>query len=298
MFHCAGWTFPWSVTAVGGVHVCLRKIDYAEIWRYLTEEGVTHYNAAPTVNLNLLNHPAATKLDRPVRVTVAGSAPSAPLFKKMFSYNLQPVHVYGLTEVYGPSTKAYFLPSYHDHDEDKLWTSLRWQGHGFLGARDTRVVKQTEGGLEDVRRDGKEVGQVVFRGNIVMKGYLFNKAETEKAFKDGWFWSGDLAVVHPEGQIELVDREKDIIISGSVPFLIFWMATNDRRGEYIVDGGGTGVVGESPRLRSRRDPSCARKMGRTTQSRNHTSPRGIPPRGNARGNSGVGKEQDGGVDGS
>jgi acyl-CoA synthetase (AMP-forming)/AMP-acid ligase II len=217
MFHCAGWTFPWSVTAVGGVHVCLRKIDYAEIWRYLTEEGVTHYNAAPTVNLNLLNHPAAAKLDRPVRVTVAGSAPSAPLFKKMFLHNLQPVHVYGLTEVYGPSTKAYFLPSYHGHDEDKLWTSLRWQGHGFLGARDTRVVKQTEGGLEDVRRDGKEVGQVVFRGNIVMKGYLFNKAETDKAFKDGWFWSGDLAVVHPEGQMELVDREKDIIISGLPP---------------------------------------------------------------------------------
>jgi len=133
----------------------------------------------------------------------------------MISYNLLPVHVYGLTEVYGPSTKSYYLPSFHALPEDKLWTSLRWQGHGFLGARETRVVRETkEGGWTDVRRNGKDVGQVVFRGNIVMKGYLFNDNDTKKAFKGGWFWSGDLAVVHPEGQIEIVDREKDIIISG------------------------------------------------------------------------------------
>lgn len=229
MFHCAGWTFPWSVTAVGGVHVCLRKIDYGEIWRYLIEEGITHYNAgtspnpfvtnlAPTVNLNLLSHPSARKLDHPVRVTVAASAPSATLFQKMTSHNLLPVHVYGLTEVYGPSTKNYYLPSFHSLPDEKRWNNMaKWQGHGFLGTRDARVVKRTttnKQGWIDVQRDGKDVGEIVFRGNIVMKGYLNNVEGTKKAFEGGWFWSGDLAVIHPGGQIEIVDREKDIIISG------------------------------------------------------------------------------------
>jgi len=163
----------------------------------------------------------------------------------MISYNLLPVHVYGLTEVYGPSTKSYYLPSFNALPEDKLWTSLRWQGHGFLGARETRVVRETkEGGWTDVRRDGKDVGQVVFRGNIVMKGYLFNDNDTKKAFKGGWFWSGDLAVIHPEGQIEIVDREKDIIISGKplnssspLSFILEAGLLIGRRGEYFVDDG-------------------------------------------------------------
>jgi acyl-CoA synthetase (AMP-forming)/AMP-acid ligase II len=219
MFHCAGWTYPWSITAVGGVHVCLRKIDYAEIWRYLTEDGVTHYCAAPTVNLNLLSHPSAQVLKQPVRVTVAASAPSASLFQKMTSHNLLPVHVYGLTEVYGPSTKNYYLPSFHELPEEHRWNNMaKWQGHGFVGAREVRVVKRTnttKEGFTDVSRDGKDVGEIVFRGNIVMKGYWKNAEGTKKAFEGGWFWSGDLAVVHPGGQIEIVDREKDIIISGS-----------------------------------------------------------------------------------
>jgi acyl-CoA synthetase (AMP-forming)/AMP-acid ligase II len=161
----------------------------------------------------------AKKLDRPVRVTVAASAPSASLFERMAAYNLLPVHVYGLTEVYGPSTKNYYLPSFHDLPEDKRWSSMVWQGHGSVGARDVRVVKrttQTKQGWMDVLRDGKDVGEVVFRGNIVMKGYYKNPEGTKKAFERGWFWSGDLAIVHPGGQIEIVDREKDIIISGSL----------------------------------------------------------------------------------
>jgi acyl-CoA synthetase (AMP-forming)/AMP-acid ligase II len=137
----------------------------------------------------------------------------------MAAYNLLPVHVYGLTEVYGPSTKNYYLPSFHDLPEDQKWSSMaRWQGHGSVGARDVRVVKrttQTKQGWTDVLRDGKEVGEVVFRGNIVMKGYYKNPEGTKKAFEGGWFWSGDLAIVHPGGQIEIVDREKDIIISGT-----------------------------------------------------------------------------------
>ena len=174
--------------------------------------------SAPTVNLNLLSHPDAQKLKDPVRVTVAASAPSASLFQKMTSYNLLPVHVYGLTEVYGPSTKNYYLPSFHELPEQTRWSNMaRWQGHGFVGAREVRVLKRTPGtkpGWKDVERDGKDVGEIVFRGNIVMKGYLNNPEGTKKAFEGGWFWSGDLAVVHPGGQIEIVDREKDIIISG------------------------------------------------------------------------------------
>ena len=207
---------------MGGVHVCLRKIDYAEIWRNLTEHGVTHYCAAPTVNLNLLAHPSAKVLNQPVRVTVAASAPSAPLFQKMTSHNLLPVHVYGLTEVYGPSTKNYYLPSFHELPEEKRWHNMaKWQGHGFVGTREVRVVKRTNAtkeGYADVVRDGKDVGEIVFRGNIVMKGYWKNEEGTKKAFEGGWFWSGDLAVVHPGGQIEIVDREKDIIISGNSHF--------------------------------------------------------------------------------
>jgi acyl-CoA synthetase (AMP-forming)/AMP-acid ligase II len=140
----------------------------------------------------------------------------------MIQHNLLPVHVYGLTEVYGPSTKNYFLPSFHGLPETTRFSNLaKWQGHGFLGTRQVRVVKQTskaQVNLTDVLPNGKDVGEVVFRGNIVMKRYLDNPSGTEKAFAGGWFWSGDLAVVHPGGQIEIVDREKDIIISGCPVF--------------------------------------------------------------------------------
>jgi len=174
---------------------------------------------APTVNLNLLSHPSARKLDHPVRVTVAASAPSASLFERMTAFNLQPVHVYGLTEVYGPSTKNYYLPSFHELPDEKRWSNMaRWQGHAFVGAREARVVKRNpddKSKWTDVKRDGKDIGEIVFRGNIVMKGYFNNPEGTKKAFEGGWFWSGDLAVMHPGGQIEIVDREKDIIISGA-----------------------------------------------------------------------------------
>jgi acyl-CoA synthetase (AMP-forming)/AMP-acid ligase II len=135
----------------------------------------------------------------------------------MSSFNLLPVHVYGLTESYGPSTKNYYLPSFHELPEETRWNNMaKWQGHAFIGAREARVVKRTSTppGWIDVLRNGKDVGEIVFRGNIVMKGYYNNKQGTEKAFEGGWFWSGDLAVIHPGGQIEIVDREKDIIISG------------------------------------------------------------------------------------
>ena len=189
---------------------------------------------APTVNLNLLSHPSAKKLDRPVRVTVAASAPSASLFQRMTAHNLQPVHVYGLTEVYGPSTKNYYLPSFNELPDEHKWNNMaKWQGHAFLGTRETRVVKRTttsKQGWIDVERNGKDVGEIVFRGNIVMKGYLNNAEGTKKAFEGGWFWSGDLAVMHPGGQIEIVDREKDIIISGP-----------DHQKRYMLISGGENI---------------------------------------------------------
>ena len=215
---------------------CPRLSSKNRLWRNLALPDRTRRNSlqcrsslsfsprkliiAPTVNLNLLHHPSARKLDHPVRVTVAASAPSASLFQNMTDHNLLPVHVYGLTEVYGPSTKNYFLPSFHDLPHDTKWSNMaRWQGHGFVGTREVRVLKRTKGKTEwtEVQRDGKDVGEIVFRGNIVMKGYFNNKEGTQKAFEGGWFWSGDLAVVHPGGQIEIVDREKDIIISGIFP---------------------------------------------------------------------------------
>lgn len=216
MFHAMGWTFPWSVTAVRGTHYCLRKIDYPEIWRLLKEEGITHFNAAPTVNTLLCNDPAAEKLQNPVRVTVAASPPSAHLFRTMEDLNLRPVHVYGLTETYGPITKGYQMPSWSKLPQDEKYAKMARQGHGFLTSLPVRVIKteQAEGHIEDVRKDGKEIGEIVFLGNICAKGYYRDPEATRKMFAGGVMHSGDLAVWHPDGAVQILDRAKDIIISG------------------------------------------------------------------------------------
>ncbi|KAL2170163.1 hypothetical protein VTG60DRAFT_5115 [Thermothelomyces hinnuleus] len=216
MFHAVGWTFPWSVCAVRGTHVCLRKIDYALIWRLLKEEGVTHFNAAPTVNTLLCAHKDAEVLPRPVRVTVAASPPTAHLFEQMTNLNLLPVHVYGLTETYGPITRGYLLPEWDSLPRHEKFANMARQGHGFLTALPARVIKpdQPEGVLIDVARDGKEMGEIVFSGNICCKGYYKDPEATRKLFAGGVLHSGDLAVWHPDGSIQIQDRAKDIIISG------------------------------------------------------------------------------------
>ncbi|KAK3939934.1 AMP-binding domain protein [Diplogelasinospora grovesii] len=212
MFHAVGWTFPWAVCAVRGTHVCLRKIDYPLIWRLLREEGVTHFSAAPTVNTLLCAAAEAARLPNPVRVTVAASPPTAHLFEQMSKLNLQPVHVYGLTETYGPITKGYHMP-FWDASPNKYALMAR-QGHGFLPSLPVRVVKPDVLPLEDVAKDGKEIGEIVFLGNLCAKEYYKDPEATRKMFLGGAMHSGDLAVWHPDGSAHIQDRAKDIIISG------------------------------------------------------------------------------------
>lgn len=221
MFHATGWTFPWAVTAVRGTHYCLRKIDYPLIWRLLREEGVTHFNAAPTVNTLLCNDKNAARLEQPVRVTVAASPPSGHLFEMMTNLNLHPVHVYGLTETYGPITKGYIMPSWDDLPTHEKYARMARQGHGFVTSQACRVIKtdQPEGVIVDVEKNGKEIGEIVFTGNICAKGYYKDPEATRKLWLGAVSHSGDLAVWHPDGAIQILDRAKDIIISGKCGFL-------------------------------------------------------------------------------
>ncbi|USP78322.1 hypothetical protein yc1106_05596 [Curvularia clavata] len=216
MFHATGWTFPWSVTAVRGTHYCLRKIDYPEIWRLLKEEGITHFNAAPTVNTLLCAAKEAERLPQSVRVTVAASPPSAWLFEQMSNLNLHPVHVYGLTETYGPITKGYHMPEWDTLPDKEKYSRMARQGHGFVVSKALRVIKteQPAGVLTDVERNGKEIGEIIFNGNICAKGYYKDAEATRKLWEGGWLHTGDLAVWHPDGAIQILDRAKDIIISG------------------------------------------------------------------------------------
>lgn len=194
---------------------------------------MTHFNAAPTVNTLLCADPAAARLPRPVRVTVAASPPSAHLFEQMTDLNLRPVHVYGMTETYGPITKGYVLPAWDDLEPRERYARMARQGHGFVTSLPVRVVKQqqeeeeeregavSQGPLVDVAKDGKEIGEIVFVGNICAKGYFKDPEATRKLFAGGVLHSGDLAVCHPDGSIQILDRAKDIIISGTSNDLTF-----------------------------------------------------------------------------
>ncbi|THX05216.1 acetyl-CoA synthetase-like protein [Aureobasidium pullulans] len=216
LFHAMGWTFPWSVTAVRGTHYCLRKIDYPEIWRLMKEEGITHMNSAPTVNTLLCNDPGAERLQQPVRVTVAASPPSAHLFKTMENLNLYPVHVYGMTETYGPITKGYHMQTWNQLPGDEKYAKMARQGHGFVTSLPVRVIKTDlpDDHIEDVEKNGKEIGEIVFLGNITCLAYYKDEEATRKLFAGGVLHSGDLAVVHEDSAIQILDRAKDIIISG------------------------------------------------------------------------------------
>ncbi len=216
MFHAMGWTYPWAVTAVRGTHYCLRKIDYPEIWRLLKDEQITHYCAAPTVNTLLCTAKEAKALPKPVRVTVAASPPTPHLFEQMTNLNLHPVHVYGLTETYGPITKGYHMPAWEKLPKTEKYQKMARQGHGFVTSLPIRVIKidVPEGTIVDVKKDGKEIGEIVCVGNICAKGYHKDPAATKKLFLGGVLHTGDLAVWHPDGAAQILDRAKDIIISG------------------------------------------------------------------------------------
>jgi len=211
MFHCNGWCFTWAVTAVGGTHVCLRKVDPAAIWEALDHQGVTHYNGAPTVQIGVVNDPQAHRLTRSVTVTVAGAPPSPTLLARLKELNFRPVHVYGLTETYGPHTVCAWQAEWDGLPPDEQARKAARQGQGYALFDLVRVVDDA---MRDVPRDGETLGEVVMIGNNVMKGYFEQPDATAESFRGGWFHSGDIAVWHPDGYIELRDRKKDIIISG------------------------------------------------------------------------------------
>ena len=211
MFHCNGWCFTWGVTAVGARHITLRKVDPELIWQLIDDEGVTNFNGSPTVQLMVLNSSRAHRVDRPVTVVVAAAPPSPTLFARMDELNFNVVHVYGLTETYGPITVCPEQEEWRTLPVAERARLLARQGQAYPSADLVRVVDENG---NDVPRDGETMGEVVMRGNNVMSGYFDDPEATETAFRGGWFHSGDLAVWHQDGNVELRDRGKDIIISG------------------------------------------------------------------------------------
>ncbi len=211
MFHCNGWCFTWGVTAVGGTHVCLRKVDPAAIWEALEREKVTHYAGAPTVHISVVNSPDARRLSHQVSVAIGGAPPSPTLLGQLKELNFRPMHLYGLTETYGPYTVCEWHSEWDQLSLEEQARLVARQGVANVIADPVRVVDLH---MHDVPRDGKTMGEVVTRGNDTMKGYYNDPAATATAFEGGWFHTGDVAVWHPDGYIELRDRKKDIIISG------------------------------------------------------------------------------------
>jgi fatty-acyl-CoA synthase len=211
MFHCNGWTFPWAVTAVAATHVCLRKVEPPRIWELFEEENITHYCAAPTVQIGIVNEDAAHPLEIPVTAAIAGAPPSPTLLGGLLELNISPMHIYGLTETYGPITTSGVHPEWEDLDMEERARRMARQGQGYCTSDLVRVVDDN---MQDVERDGETMGEIVMHGNMVAKGYFENEEATEEAFQGGWYHSGDVAVWHPDGYVEIRDRNKDIIISG------------------------------------------------------------------------------------
>jgi fatty-acyl-CoA synthase len=211
MFHCNGWCLTWGVTAAGGVHVCLRRVEPERIWELFDSEGITHYSGAPTIHTSIVNHEKAHPLEQCVTVPTGGSAPTPALLRKMRELNLHPIHLYGLTETYGPVMGCSWQPQWNELELGEQGQLLARQGHTYNGADLVRVVDDD---VRDVPRDGETLGEVVMRGNSVMVGYHGQGEKTEDAFCGGWYHSGDVAVWHPDGYVELRDRSKDVIISG------------------------------------------------------------------------------------
>jgi fatty-acyl-CoA synthase len=211
MFHCNGWCMVWAVTAVGGRQVCLRAVRATPIWSLLDSESVTHFSGAPTVLVTLANAPEAHALDHELVVTTSGAPPSPTIIAGMQELGARIVHVYGLTEVYGPYTVNEWQDDWADLEPAEQARRQARQGVNMVVADLVRVVDEQ---MQDVPRDGTTIGEIVMRGNTVMAGYFEDPEATEKAFRGGWFHSGDLGVMHPDGYVELRDRAKDIVISG------------------------------------------------------------------------------------
>ncbi|GEL40591.1 acyl-CoA synthetase [Methylorubrum extorquens] len=214
MFHCNGWCFPWTLSIVAGTHVCLRQVRAPAMYAALAEHGVTHLSGAPIVMSTLLNAPEAQKhpLPRRVHFLTAAAPPPEAVLAAMGEAGFDVTHLYGLTETYGPAVVNAWHEDWDALSRDEQARKKARQGvrYPVLEGLDVRDPET----MESLPADGTSLGEVMFRGNVVMRGYLKNPASTEAAFKGGWFRSGDLGVKHPDGYIQLKDRSKDIIISG------------------------------------------------------------------------------------
>jgi fatty-acyl-CoA synthase len=214
MFHCNGWCFPWSIAAAAGVNVCLRKVDPAKIFELIPKHRVTHMCGAPIVYNTLINAPGAPKSNaaHPIVGLIAGAAPPVAVLEGAESIGIKLTHVYGLTETYGPAAVCAEQPGWDALPADQRAQLKRRQGVSYpLEEAITVLDPET---MREVPRDGETIGEVMFRGNIVMKGYLKNEKATHEAFAGGWFHTGDLGVLDEHGYVIIKDRSKDIIISG------------------------------------------------------------------------------------
>ena len=214
MFHCNGWCFPWTLAVTASTHVCLRWVRAKQMYDAIADEGVTHLCGAPVVMSALLNAPAADKREFSHTVTfnTAAAPPPEAVLSGMQEAGFEVVHLYGLTETYGPSVVNEWHRDWDHLDKAARTAKKARQGVRYAGLEGLSVRDPLT--MQEVPHDGETIGEVMFRGNIVMKGYLKNKPATDEAFAGGWFHSGDLGVMHPDGYIQLKDRSKDIIISG------------------------------------------------------------------------------------
>ena len=214
MFHCCGWTFPWAIAAMAGTNVCLRRIAAKNIYDAISEHKVTHFCGAPIVLNFLANADPSEKKELPhtVEVMTAGAAPPAAVLKATEAAGFHITHTYGLTETYGPAVFNAPQKYWKDLNSDEYAETLIRQGVRYAVLEDLDVMDPDT--MTPVPRDGETIGEIMFKGNVVMRGYLKNKAATEEALAGGYFHSGDLAVMHPDGYLQIKDRSKDIIISG------------------------------------------------------------------------------------
>ena len=214
MFHCNGWCYPWTVPMLNGRTICMRAIDIKKIFELIEKYQVTHFGGAPIV-LNMITGAAESdrkKLKHKVYVLTAGAPPPSIIFKKMEALGFEVMHVYGLTETYGHILQCAWNEEWNSYEDDKKNEIKARQGVRYPNTEDTKVMDPET--MKPVPSDGETIGEIMIRGNIVMKGYFKDKEATEKAMSHGWFHSGDLAVTHPDGYIKIKDRSKDIIISG------------------------------------------------------------------------------------
>ena len=214
MFHCNGWGYPWTIPMLNGKTICLRAIDVKKIFELIEKYEITHFGGAPIV-LNMITGASDSdkkKLNRKVYVLTAGAPPPSIIFKKMKELGFEVMHVYGLTETYGHVTQCAWNDEWNELDEEKQNEIKARQGVRYPNTEGVAIMDPET--MKEVPRDGKTIGEIMIRGNVVMKGYFKDQEATEKAMKGGWFHSGDLAVMHPDGYVKIQDRSKDIIISG------------------------------------------------------------------------------------